>query len=372
METQDLTAAVLRELRAERPYPAVSVTMPTHRREPDNAQDPIRLRNLLAEAGHRIDGVAELSSAQRTSLKEQLERAAAEVDLRYALDGLVLFATADRFQSWTLPRTVPERVVLASSFLTRNLVAAREQTRPYWVMAVDSEHSTLWSGSDGRLSEHTGRGFPAEREELEFNPQREERIGDEPSTFADEETRRYLRDVDSALADVLKAAPRPLYLVGLAQALSLLDDVGTAAHGAAATITKGGLADGPGPALVEALRPALADVEAGRQERAAKLLDGARSRKSYAGGLDDVWTAVREGRAETVVVEATYQRTVRMTEGHLEPFTGDLGPDAWENGVREDIVDEIVETALDTHAEVLFVPDDAIADSGRIAAALRY
>ena len=36
-------------------YPAVSLLMPTHRTPPENQQDPIRLRNLLAEAKRRLD-----------------------------------------------------------------------------------------------------------------------------------------------------------------------------------------------------------------------------------------------------------------------------------------------------------------------------
>lgn len=51
MDTDALTPGLLQELRATRPYPALSLTMPTHRRAPDNAQDAVRLRNLVAEAG---------------------------------------------------------------------------------------------------------------------------------------------------------------------------------------------------------------------------------------------------------------------------------------------------------------------------------
>ena len=41
----------LNELLAEPPSPpCVSIYQPTHRRHPDNQQDPIRFRNLVAEA----------------------------------------------------------------------------------------------------------------------------------------------------------------------------------------------------------------------------------------------------------------------------------------------------------------------------------
>jgi peptide subunit release factor 1 (eRF1) len=50
-----LSSATLTELRRPRPYPAVSVLTPTHRREPENAQDPVRLRNVLARAKKQLE-----------------------------------------------------------------------------------------------------------------------------------------------------------------------------------------------------------------------------------------------------------------------------------------------------------------------------
>ncbi|MFD9130269.1 chemotaxis protein [Kitasatospora sp. NPDC059571] len=370
MDTDDLTADTLRALRTARPYPAVSLTMPTHRREPDNAQDAVRLRNLLAEAERRIDADPEASRQTRIDLHKHLERAAAEVDLRHSQDGLVLYATSGEHQVWSLPRDVPERVVLSDTFLTRNLVAAKAQASPYWVLAVAADKATLWAGTGDTLQQHEGDGFPAAPEELQWDVQREERVGDQPSTFSDEETRRFLRTVDVALAGVLGRDRRPLYLVGLAQAVSLLREVGEAAAAPAGTVLKGGLADGPDRVLLQEVAPARAAFARHESDRVGAALDAARSRRTFAAGLDEVWESVREGRADLVAVEEHFQRTVRLTDGHLAPLDG--GPLGWEEGVREDIVDELVEAALDRGAEVVFLPDDALAEHDRIAAVLRY
>ncbi|WP_328316036.1 baeRF3 domain-containing protein [Streptomyces sp. NBC_00388] len=379
METNALTPALLQSLRKKQPHPVVSVSMPTHRREPDNAQDAVRLRNLVSEAGRRIDALAEagepVSREVRTALRTQLDRAHAEVDLRYSLDGLVIFASTDEYQTWVLPRGVPERVVISDSYLTRNLVAARARATPYWVLAVAANRATLWHGSPGTVREHTGNGFPVTPDEVQTDVEREERIGDVASTFQDEETRRFLRDVDSRLAAVLAATPRPLYVVGLAPALSLLADVGTATGDAAGRVLTGGLVNGPGPELYKELEPSLRETRQRIAERTAERLDAARSRRTFAAGLDEVWESVREGRVALVAVEENFQRTVRVKDGHLVP-AGPQDPDAAPlpdgETVREDIVDELVELALDTGAEVVFVRDDTLADHDRIAADLRY
>ncbi|WNF25508.1 chemotaxis protein [Streptomyces sp. C11-1] len=371
MDTDALTADLLRELRATRPYPALSLTMPTHRKAPDNAQDPVRLRNLMAEAGHRLEADPEVSREVRAALQAQLERAAAEVDPRGALDSLVILATTEEYRIWQLPRVAPERVVFSDTFLTRNLVAAKAQTRPFRVLTLAADHATLWIGTgDGIRPEETG-GFPLTAPKEPPNPQREERIGDTPSTFTDEETRNFFRTVDEKLRAVLADDPRPLYLMGLAPALALLDEVGAASGSAVARVAKGAPADLPPAEVLRELRPALAE---GARQAAAQVdtrLDHARSAHTFAGGLDEVWAAVREGRAGLVAVEEHFQATARVTDEHLEPVPEGTTQSA-DGQVREDVVDELVESALDGGADVVFVEDGSLGGHGRIAAALRY
>lgn len=60
-----------------------------------------------------------------------------------------------------------------------------------------------------------------------------------------------------------------------------------------------------------------------------------------------------------------------MTDEHLEPVPEGSTQTA-DGTIREDIVDELVEAALDSGADVVFVEDDSLTEHGRIAAALRY
>lgn len=284
MDSNALTPDVLRELRTPRPYPAVTLTMPTHRRERHKEQDTVRLRNLLTEAGHRLDAETGLDKRVRTAVKEQLGRAVADVDLRHALDGLLLAADAGEYRIWYLPREVPERVVLADTYLTRNLVAATAQSRPYWVLGIAADRATLWSGSGESLYEHHGDGFPMTPPEESWDVEREERVGDTPSTFRDEETRRFLRSVDEAAGAVLARRPRPLHLVGLAPALALLEEAGNATHRAAGRLVKGGLTDGPAPVLLREIGPLVAEHARREKDEVLGKLDEAKGRMDLRGG----------------------------------------------------------------------------------------
>ncbi|TGA87783.1 chemotaxis protein [Streptomyces sp. MZ04] len=360
-----LTPETLAELRKTRPYPAVTVLLPTHRREPDNAQDPVRLRNLVAEAKERLNADPAVTKEQRAEVADQLDKAVAEVDLVHAEDGLAVFAAPGEHQVWSLARTVPSRVVLSDTFLTRNLVAARAAERPYWVLAVSADRVALWDGAAERVTEHTADGFPLTRSLEDPDAEREERIGDLPSTFRDERTRTFLRAADQAMSAVLDAHPRPLFVAGEAAALSLIDDIGTVTR-KATRVSHGGLAHGPANTVAQAVAPLVADREKTELEALLHELDTAQSKRRFAAGLDEVWQNVTADRAGLLAVEDTFRQTVRDDGGHLVPAaTGDLD-------AVEDIVDEIVERALDTGAQVRFVPEGALTERGGIACALRY
>ncbi|MZD07702.1 chemotaxis protein, partial [Streptomyces sp. SID5785] len=209
-----LNPEILRDLRRPRSYPAVSLAMTTHRRPPDDAQDPVRLGNLVDDAARRLDADPGVTKERREDVLHHLRAAVQEADLVHAKDGLVLFAAPGEHQVWAIDRAVPARVVVADTFLTRNLVAADAAAHPYWVLAVATDRITLWDGRGGRVVEDTGHGFPQARSLDDPDAERKERIGDMPSTYRDEATRQFFREADAALADLLRTEPRPLYVTG--------------------------------------------------------------------------------------------------------------------------------------------------------------
>ncbi|SDL30949.1 chemotaxis protein [Streptomyces indicus] len=356
---------VLARLRQERPYPAVSLLMPTHRREPENAQDPVRLRNLIARAREQLAADPAVTRERRTEVESRLEQALQDVDLAHAEDGLVIFVAPGEHHVWSVPREVPERVVLSDTFLTRNLAAARAAVRPFWALTVAADRVCLWSGDDRRTGEHTGDGFPLVRSLEDPDAERKERFGDLPSTFRDEQTRQFLRQAHEALRTVVDSAPRPLYLIGEAAALALMEEFGPLARDTT-TIRRGGLGAGPAAQVQRVLEPVQAERAKAEHAAALAALETARGQKQFAGGLDEVAEAAFDGRIRLLVVEEHFKTVVRDYLDHLEPAVPtDLD-------AREDIVDEIVEQALETGAEVHFVPDDALSAAGRIAGVLRY
>ncbi|MEV0126081.1 chemotaxis protein [Streptomyces sp. NPDC050703] len=369
-----LTPDTLAGLRRPRAYPAVTVLLPTHRAGPEAGQDAVRLRDLVAEAGKRLREDPAVTAERGAEVAAALDRAVAEVDPARAGDGLALFAAPGEHQVWSLARTVPARVVLSDTFVTRNLVAAHAAERPYWLLAVAADRVTLWDGGTADATEHTADGFPLTRgpegREGAEGPaapgiERKERIGDVPSTFRSERTRGFLREAVRAVNGVLAVHPRPVYVAGEAAALSLLDELGMFTAGAT-PVPHGGLARGTAARVRQAMAPLLAAREEAELGTTLRDLDDARGHQRFAAGLDEVWHHAMEGRVRLLAVEDTFRATVREAGGHLVPAAAD------DLDAHEDIVDEVVEHALETGAQVRFVPADALTGHGRIAAALRY
>ncbi|MYW14417.1 chemotaxis protein, partial [Streptomyces sp. SID2955] len=191
------------------------------------------------------------------------------------------------------------------------------------------------------------------------------RIGDLPSAFRDEDTRRFLREADTAMSAVLRDDPRPLYVTGERAALSLLEEAGTVAR-TAVHVPHGGLAHAGPDAVWQALRPVLEAESHKGTTAVVRELTSARGHRLYAAGLDELWQSAREGRVRLLAVEENFRATVRDLGEHLVPA------EPGELDARDDIVDEIVEQCLETGADVRFVPDGTLGDADGIAGVLRY
>lgn len=418
MHTSDLTPAVLRDLRRERRYPAVSLLMPTHRHRPETAQDPIRLRNLLVEAKRRITQDPKVDRSVRLDLEGQLDQAAANVDFEHSGDGLLILVAPGESHNWLLtsPSPVPDRLVVAETFLTRNLVAARIYARPYWVLVISEEASHLWEGSAGDLTpvDGHGLGFPLEPE----IPDPQDAIpgpnfGTRPGPQREERMRQYLRTVDTALGRALDRERRPVFLVGPNSTLALFDDLSEHSIAFAGRVAQAGLDKASAHELSERLRPAL-DAHMERLDaEALDRLGRARGQKRFAGGLAEVWEAVGQGRGGLLLVEEHFRATARISGDHLrvveeeestvtappgnagdagavdgsavEAGGGDAGGGEATEGeaadpapvtrmgpVEEDVIDQLVEMALDMETEVRFVPDGSLTEDGQVSLVLRY
>ncbi|WP_406288412.1 chemotaxis protein [Embleya sp. NBC_00896] len=377
MTTADLSPELLAELRRPRAHPAVSATLPTHRHRPENQQDHIRLRNVLAEAEKRLAADPEVSREARIKTADHLKAAAAELDPEHFLDGLVLYASADEHYAFTIEAPVSERVVFATTYLTRNLVSAAERLTPYWALVLSDHEVHLWHGRGEEVHEVRDGGFPVTSGGPEPDgPLRREGGG----MGVSEEVRRLLHEADEQLAHALAGRDDKVVLVGLRpQVKAFRETTRNGVHLAETELEVGGLADATPGQFAAILAPARTALAAEATAAALSTLDDARSAKRYAGGIQEVWAPARAGRGALLVVEEGLRVTGRLVtvdkteEIVLQVLTGPRAEDAVLAGrAEDDIVDTVVEAVLEADGKVVFVPDGTLADAGGIAMWLRY
>ena len=132
--------------------PCLSLYQPTHRRHPENQQDPIRFRNLvrsLEESLRRRYPIREVRS-----LLEPFDVLANDQDFwSRTLDGLAVLGAPAVFRVYRLQRTVPELAVAADSFHAKPLLRILQAADRYHVLGVSRQAIRLFEGNREALDE---------------------------------------------------------------------------------------------------------------------------------------------------------------------------------------------------------------------------
>jgi hypothetical protein len=347
-------------------YPALTITLPTHRTSPDNQQDPIRVRNLVNAATERL--LNEFSRRELEPLLGHLEAVVNDINYRHTLDGLVIFANQEMAQKFYLPFALEERVVVGDTFLTRDLVFAFNRTPRYWVLVLSEQPTRLYEGTRDTLVEVQAGGFPMVHEGPGGATALPGGFGVNVSAIRDERHRQFFRAIDEALAPLLAADPLPLAVVGVDRWLAFYEEV--TVHKEAIIASVHGSHDKTSEAeLAKLVWPT---VEAALAQRRAQYLDElgvAVGQQRVAATAGEVWRAANEGRGRLLLVEEDFHFPGRLDESGANLLPAD---DPTAPGTIDDAVDEIIETVLSKGGRVVFTPNGQLADFQRMALTLRY
>lgn len=209
----------------------ISIYLPTHRAMPETQQDPIRFKNLLAEAENKL-----IASGLRASEAGQLLEPAAnlldDVEFwRYRSDGLAVFISPDFFRVYTLPVAFDELVVVAGRFHLKLLLRLFAYDGSFYILALSQNQVRLFQGSRQSVSELFPEGIPENLEEalkyddpqrqLQFHTRASQSGGRRAAVFhgqgvgiddSKDRILRYCREIDGVLRPLLKGETAPLIL----------------------------------------------------------------------------------------------------------------------------------------------------------------
>jgi hypothetical protein len=354
-------------LKAVNEYPAVTVTMPTHRTSPDNKQDPVRLKNLVREARERL--IDEKGKRPAQNVVGRLDALADSVDINRNLDGLGLFVSDDVARVHRVPFTLPERVVVDETFLTRDMVFALNRSPRYWTIVLTENATRLFEGIREDLVEVESDGFPLSHEGPGGATNLPGGFGKRRSAHRDERHRQFFRGADDALKAFTTDDPLPLAVIGVDRYLAFFDEVSSHRESIVARV-EGSHDTTSAHELGKLVWPPAEEALAAERAKIFDELDRAIGQRRSASTIAEVWRMAEDGRGRVLVVEQDFHYPAKVDETgrHLGPAdAADAGRE-----IIDDAVDDVIETVLAKGGRVVFVDNGTLEKHSRIALLLRY
>jgi hypothetical protein len=364
--------------------PCLSLYQPTHRHHPDNAQDPIRFRNLVRSLDESLR--RKLTSREVQPLLDAFMGLADDREFwNYTLDGLAVLAAADFFRVYRLQRPVVELAVVADSFHIKPLLRILQSADRYQLLGLSRQEIKLFEGNRDALDEIAPvEGVPqtitdALGEELTEPHLTVASYGTGPRGPAmrhghgskkdelDIDTERFFRAVDRAILEHhSRPSSLPLILAALPEHHSPFRRVSQNPF-----LLADGIEADPAALAIDTLRErAWRVVEPRYLARLAGLADEFGAAKFKGLGSEDpslVAEAAVGGRVATLLIEAD-----RHLPGRIDYASGRIEPDDLAHPEVDDVLDDLGELVLQKGGQMLVVPAERMPTQTGIAAIYRF
>lgn len=303
-------------------WPAVSVYLPVHRAGADRQQDPIRLKNLLVQAGGLLTDRGMRSPDVEEFLGRAWELQRDPAFWREGFDGLALFIGESTFEVFRTSRGLPERLRVASRFLVRPLIPALDPGMSFYVLALSQKRVRLFEGTAEEVRELDPTGVPQGLAEALKYDDYEKQVQFHSRTPAGAAGRgkrsavfhghggigehlkddlfRYFRMVDAGLNELVPSDV-PLLLAGVDYLLPVYREANTHARLLAEEIT--GNPDEMPPHGIHAEALALLEPHFSAElHHAVEAFSEGRGGDAATGDLRRIVPAALEGRIDTLIV----------------------------------------------------------------------
>jgi hypothetical protein len=365
--------------------PCLSLYQPTHRRHPENQQDPIRFRNLVKELEASL--LRKHPAAEAQLLLEPFEALAHDRDFwAHTLDGLAVLGGAGLFHAYRFPQPVAELAVVADSFHTKPLWRFLQSIDGYQVLGLNLQAIRLFEGNRRGLAEvDLAPGVPrtiAEALGGELTephqtvasyggiggssvPMRHGQGGKKDEVDIDSE--RFFRAVDRAVLEhYSRPSGLPLILAALPQHHHLFHRVSQNPF----LLTEGIRFDPDALTAAELQSQAWQTMEPQYRARLAALGEEFQEARSKGTGSDDLAQVVQAstaGRVATLLIEADRVVAGRIDEASGQFESADLG----DPGV-DDVLDDLGELVTRMGGRAVVIPAERMPTQTGLAAIYRY
>ena len=365
--------------------PCLSLYQPTHRRHPDNQQDPIRFGNLVKEMEESL-----LQQSPKEEIRPLLEpflALAADRDFwNHTFDGLAVLGAKGFFRVYKLQRPVAELAVVADSFHTKPLIRILQSADRYQVLGLSRQEIKLFEGNRDALDEiQLHRDVPRTLTEALGEELTDPHLsvasyggagGSQPGMHhghggvseEDSDAVRFFRAVDRGILEHhSQPSGLPLILAALPEHHHRFHEV---SHNPFLLAESIDIHPDALASIDELCRRAWQLMEPRYLARLDALVEEFGNARSKGLGNDDpvqIARSVVSGRVATLLIEAR-----REVPGRINAATGDIAFDDLSHPEVDDVLDDLGMLALKMGGQVVIVPTERMPTKTGIAAIYRY
>ena len=141
------SAAELEHLSAVKSSPCISIYIPTHEAGREIQQDPIRLKNQLAEVEAQLVQ-QDIRREEATSLLKPAADLLEDQDFwQHQQSGLALFISPEMFRAYRVPLTFETFTTVGEQFYTKPLLSLMANDGQFYVLAASQNQVTLYQAT---------------------------------------------------------------------------------------------------------------------------------------------------------------------------------------------------------------------------------
>jgi hypothetical protein len=353
--------------------------MPTHRLSPERRTDPEQLeKTLQAVKTHLID---KYDKTAITPLIQAIDELYAQIDFMHNAEGIGLFVSSNvkRLIRFFFP--VMERVMIAQSFDTRDLLYESYYDIPYVVLLLSQKEAKLFNARLNILTAITDTHFPKKNEiETSYEYSRPSRgssyVGNsflkdfEKDKSINEEIRlrSFFRETDKLLNSYQNTGT-PLVVTGEKKDLAYFKQVTTHEHDIACNIQGNYMTFNEHELGALTWKAMKLFLDSSKE----KLVRDFKEKIGEGTGLTDIeniWEAALEGRGYTLLVEKDY--TLAGYVINNEDYKLHLYPPTQPHRLVPDVTNRLIDVVLEKNGKVVMLDNDALEDFNRVALITRY
>lgn len=366
---------ILKELQAQQPGIALSITMPTAQMMPDKLQDRIRLKDLVAKAYQKLS--AQYPERDFSKLQNRVEKLIENYQFDIESKGLALLAHESYGTIIRLPFAIPAEMHVDSTFHISTLLRLFAHSNPYWILAITKKMCRLYEAHDHALQEvitptvdalgNPVQGFPLDYVAPRDGIERAVGQGDKDSKHVEGNEKHYFMMVDAELGKKLNEKRMPVVVCGVEKNISMFKQL--TKHSADIVGYQHGDFNNHLD-LAQAVAPVLAEH---RRQETKKLLERfveSEGQLHQAFGMHRVWLMAREGRIDYLLVEEGL-----VVPGTVNPTNRDqliLADKLMPEKKIDNLVDALIAQVIATRGKIVFLPKDSLKKFEHVGAILRY